>query len=98
MEIGIALPTFTPEPRGETILSFARAAEEGGLDAVWGIDRIVFPVVDLLSTLAAAAGATQRVRLGSNVLLAPTRDPVVLAAQLASIDVLSGGRLTVGIG
>ena len=61
----------------------------------WGPDE---PYFEVLASLAFLAGATERIRLGTSVLIVPYRNPVVTAKQLASIDVLSGGRLTVGIG
>lgn len=98
MQIGLALPTSTPNPQGSRILEFARVADEGGLDSVWVIDRLVFPIVEALTTLAAVAGTTRRVKLGTSVLLGPTRDPALLAAQVASLDVLSDGRMILGLG
>ena len=98
MQLGIALPTSTPNPNRQAILDFARIADQGGLDSVWVIDRVMFPLVEALTTLAAVAGATNTVKLGTSVLLGPTRDPVLLAAQAASIDVLSGGRMLLGLG
>jgi probable F420-dependent oxidoreductase len=55
------------------------------------------PIIDVVATLAFAAGITTRVRLSSSVLVLPYRNPVVLAKELASIDVLSGGRLLLGV-
>src|SRR5215212_5926318 len=98
MQIGIFLPTSTPNPTAQPILDSARIADQGGLDSVWVIDRVVFPLVEAYTTLAAVSAVTSRVTLGTSVLLGPTRDPVLLAAQTASIDVLSGGRMVLGLG
>lgn len=98
MEIGIGLPNTLSNPRASTILDFARAADRGGLHSVWSIDRVVLPMVESLTTLAAAAAVTSRVRLGTGVLLGPTRDPLMLGEQVASIDVLSQGRMLLGLG
>jgi alkanesulfonate monooxygenase SsuD/methylene tetrahydromethanopterin reductase-like flavin-dependent oxidoreductase (luciferase family) len=62
------------------------------------IDSIAFPSYDALSVLAAAAGTTERIGLLANVLIGPARNTVLLAKQAASIDRLSGGRLTLGVG
>jgi alkanesulfonate monooxygenase SsuD/methylene tetrahydromethanopterin reductase-like flavin-dependent oxidoreductase (luciferase family) len=62
------------------------------------IDSIAFPSYDAPSVLAAAAGATERTGLLANVLVGPARNPLLLAKQAASIDRLSGGRLTLGFG
>ncbi|MSQ27048.1 MAG: LLM class flavin-dependent oxidoreductase [Dehalococcoidia bacterium] len=98
MEIGLALPTSTPNPRGDRLLEFARIADQGGLDSVWSIDRLVFPTAEALVTLAAAGAVTTRVKLGTDVLISTTREPVQLAAQVATIDTLSNGRMLLGVG
>jgi len=61
------------------------------------IGRIAYPTYEELVTLAAVAGATERVRLLSTTLIAPLRDPILLAKQAASLDRLSGGRLVLGL-
>jgi probable F420-dependent oxidoreductase len=80
------------------MLRFARQAEEAGLDSVWCLDRLVFNNHDPLLSLAAAAAITRRVRLGTSVLLATLRPPALLAKMVATLDQLSGGRMTLGIG
>jgi probable F420-dependent oxidoreductase len=74
------------------------AHEQGVGGQVRFADRTTSPTSDLLTTLAFLAAVTQRVRLGTGVLVVPLRDPVVCAKMLGSIDVLSGGRLQIGIG
>jgi alkanesulfonate monooxygenase SsuD/methylene tetrahydromethanopterin reductase-like flavin-dependent oxidoreductase (luciferase family) len=98
MRIGIGLPNPIPGTPGELLLQWARSAEEAGFSSLATIDRIVYPSYESLITLAAAAGVTQRVGLVTNVLLGPTRNPVLLAKEAASVDQLSGGRLTLGLG
>jgi alkanesulfonate monooxygenase SsuD/methylene tetrahydromethanopterin reductase-like flavin-dependent oxidoreductase (luciferase family) len=97
MEIGIGLPN-TLAIKGTAIVDWARRAEERGFRCLATIDRIVYPTYDSLTTLAAAAGATSRIGLFTDVLLAPLYRPVLLAKATASLDAISGGRLTLGLG
>lgn len=99
MNIGIGLPAAVPGVDGASIAIWAREAEEAGFASVGVIDRLVYDNLEPLTTLGAAAAATTRVELLTTVLNAGWRaNPVLLAKQLASVDVLSGSRLTAGIG
>lgn len=81
------------------IYQLAERAEESGFDSVWVGDSLTArPRVEALATLAAIGARTRRVGLGTSILLAALRQPVMLAYQLASIDWLSGGRIVLGIG
>lgn len=93
----------------DTLVRRARLAEEAGFDALWVGDHIALPVsedgdpagqprLEAVVTLAYLAAATTRIGLGFGVIVLPQRQPVLLAKQLTSIDVLAKGRLTVGIG
>lgn len=97
MRIGIGLPNPVPGVAGTTLVQWATRAEERGFSALATIDRIAYPSYDSLATLAAAAGATARIGLMTNILLAPVYNPVHLAKTAASIDQLSAGRLTLGL-
>jgi alkanesulfonate monooxygenase SsuD/methylene tetrahydromethanopterin reductase-like flavin-dependent oxidoreductase (luciferase family) len=70
-------------------------SEAGGVDSIWQTDRIVSrqPFLESMTTMAALAGRTRRMRFGMNVVSLTFRDPVLLAKQCATIDVLSDGRL-----
>jgi probable F420-dependent oxidoreductase len=74
--------------------------EAGGVDSIWQTDRIVSrqPFLESMTTMAALAGRTRRIRFGMNVVSLAFRDPVLLAKQCATIDVLSEGRLLPAFG
>jgi probable F420-dependent oxidoreductase len=101
-------PCATPS----TAASVARAAESAGFESLWTGEHIVLPepqvppspvpadtpFIDSAVALAFVAAHTSRVRLGTGIIILPQRNPVVLAKELASVDVLSNGRLIFGIG
>ena len=104
-QIGILLPTrallLRPEaPRNlESILTLGRSLEEAGYGGIWvGDSLLASPRPEVIVTLAALAARTRKIRLGSGILIASLRHPVHMAHQLATVDLISGGRLTVGIG
>jgi alkanesulfonate monooxygenase SsuD/methylene tetrahydromethanopterin reductase-like flavin-dependent oxidoreductase (luciferase family) len=98
MQIAIGLPSRVPAASGELMLEWATRAERGPFSSVVVTDRVVSQSLEPLSVLALAAGATRRIRLMTSVVIGPTRETTLLARQAATIDVISGGRLTLGIG
>ncbi|HMA36520.1 MAG TPA: LLM class flavin-dependent oxidoreductase [Chloroflexia bacterium] len=98
MQIGIGLPGTIPGTPGRLIVDWATKAEALGFSSLATIDRIAYPNYESLVVLAAAGAVTTRIGLMTNVLLGPTRNPVLLAKQAASVDQISGGRLTLGVG
>lgn len=74
--------------------------EAGGIDSIWQTDRLVSrqPILECMATMGALAGRTRRLRFGMNVVSLALRDPVLLAKQCATIDVLSEGRLLPAFG
>jgi alkanesulfonate monooxygenase SsuD/methylene tetrahydromethanopterin reductase-like flavin-dependent oxidoreductase (luciferase family) len=105
VKLGILLPTRGLLLRGEQppnidrIIALAETVEQGGLDGVWVGDSLVAkPRMEPLAVLAALAARTSRVRLGTAVLLPALRHPVLLAQTLATVELISGGRLIIGAG
>ena len=103
---GLAMRNFTtwPElPDPQALIDYAVTAEALGFDSVWVWDHIFlgvdppFPVIDLLTLLSAVAARTSRIKLGTGVLVLPLRNPVVLAKELSSLDLIAGGRLLLGM-
>jgi len=90
----------------------ARAAEDAGFESVWTGEHVIlpdpqappspvpadYPMLDPAVALAFVAAHTTKIRLGTGIIILPQRNPVVLAKELASTDVLSNGRLIFGIG
>jgi alkanesulfonate monooxygenase SsuD/methylene tetrahydromethanopterin reductase-like flavin-dependent oxidoreductase (luciferase family) len=98
MDVGIGLPTTIPGVRGEEVLAWARRADEAGFSSLGTIDRVAYPNFESLVALAAAAAVTERVRLLTDILIAPLRtNTALLAKQAATIQKLSGGRLDLGL-
>ena len=105
VKLGILLPTRglllgeeIPQS-ADRVLDLARKAEDSGLDSVWvGDSLIAKPRLEPLSTLAAVAAVTKRVRLGTAVLLAALRHPVLLAQTMGTVDLISQGRLVIAAG
>ncbi len=98
MNIGIMFPLTIPDNNGSHLLDWARQADAGPFSSLGINDRVVYQNVDSLTMLASAAAVTSRIRLMTNVIVAPLRSASLLAKQSASVDLLSGGRLTLGLG
>ena len=104
--VGIAMQNFTaapemPDPTG--LIDYAVRMEELGYESVWVWDHVLlgvdpyFPILDSLTVLTAVAARTTEIRIGTGILVLPSRNPVVLAKQLSSLDQISNGRLTLGM-
>ncbi len=109
MDIGFALPVSGAWATPGNVVEVARRAEELGYASLWTFSRLLVPeaarlppvyasVLDPVVTLASAAAVTERVRLGTAIVNMPFQPPVVLAGQLATLDVLSAGRVDAGLG
>ncbi|MCH8826823.1 MAG: LLM class flavin-dependent oxidoreductase [Chloroflexi bacterium] len=109
MKLGITIPNNWGLEDPQDVLNIAVKAEELGFDSVW-VNHHVFnagyiyerlghkPYYDALTTLTYAGAMTKRVRLGTTILVLPYLNPIVLAKELATLDVYSGGRVIVGVG
>ena len=101
VKVGIQLNAVNnPLGSADRFWSIVDQCESLGFDSLWLSERASGPVPDSLSALAAIAGRTRKLKFGSSVLVVPAYNPVLLAKALATIDVLSGGRVlpAVGIG
>ena len=103
---GIAVPNFTayPEmPDIKALVEYGVRMEQMGFDSLWVWDHILlgvepnFPIIESLTLLTAIAARTKKVKLGTGILVLPMRNPVILAKQLACMDLLSDGRLLMGM-
>ncbi len=98
MDIGVGLPSVIRGVPGETVLEWAREADQAGFSSLATLDRLVYDNYDSLTTLAAAAAVTERAKLMTSILISPLySNTALLAKQAATIDRLSGGRLVLGV-
>jgi probable F420-dependent oxidoreductase len=97
--IGLGLMEF-PFAGAADYWRWVDLCEAGGIDSLWQTDRLVSrqPILECMAAMAALAGRTRRLRFGMNVVSLALRDPVLLAKQCATIDVLSEGRLLPAFG
>lgn len=99
MDVAIGLPNAVPGTTGGQLVEWARRADARGFSSLGTIDRIVYENYEPLTALAAAAAVTERIGLCTSVLLGPLRlNAVELAKEALSLQALSGGRFTLGIG
>ncbi len=98
MKIGMTLPLMEPGVNGDVLERWARAVDEGPYSALCFGERMAFDNPEVIALAGACSAWTSRVRLVTTVIIAQLHDPVVLAKSLATIDLLSRGRLTVGLG
>jgi probable F420-dependent oxidoreductase len=111
-KLGLFNINMGPQTRPDGLARAARAAEEAGFESVWAGEHVILPdpqvppspmapqdpALDPFVALTYAAAVTTTIRLATGIVILPQRNPVVLAKQIASLDVLSGGRFTLGVG
>ncbi|MFC4540337.1 LLM class flavin-dependent oxidoreductase [Halosolutus amylolyticus] len=107
MKIGISFPSFARDEFAvppERLKQFAQTVEENGFGGLWMPEHLVRPptyktsFMDPLTTVAEMAGATERLPLGTGILILPLRNPVLLAKRVATVQYLSSCRVTLGVG
>lgn len=112
MKVGVCSANSGPYTTREMLLSLSRLAESVGIESIWVSEHLVLadprrapspmdpedPILDPVTSLAFLAGRTHSVRLGTGIIVLPLRNPLILAKELATLDVLSGGRLIFGVG
>ncbi len=98
MQVGMTMPVMEPDLDAGLLEEWARGIEAGPFSSLCFGERIAFDNPETLTLLGAVAAWTSRVRLVTTVVVPQLHDPVMLAKALATADVISGGRLTVGVG
>ena len=96
--IGLAWVNPAPLTKPEHVVHFATSCEAMGCHSMWTIDRVAYDNLEPLTILAAAAGATQKIRLGTSVLLGNLRHASHVAKIVSTLDFISNGRVTLGLG
>lgn len=98
MQVGMNLPVMVPGLTRDLVREWCRRVDAGPWSSIAAGERITFPNPEIMVTLTAAAAWTERVRVGFHVLVPPMHSAVLLAKQVATLDVLSGGRVCLGVG
>ena len=98
VRVGIGLGTLSGAANPERFNAIVDRCESLGFDSLWMSERIGAETPDPMIALAIAAGRTTRMKLGTSVLILPGRNPVILAKEMATLDVLSGGRFLPAVG
>ena len=112
LKFGLFSMTTGPCSYPDGAARVARAAEAAGFESLWGGEHVVLPdpqappsplgpgdrIVDPIVALTFLAAHTSRIRLGTGIIILPQRNPLVLAKELATLDVMSNGRLIFGVG
>lgn len=98
MKVGLNIPVMVPGLDRHAILEWARRIDAGPFSSLCAGERINFPNPEILVTLSAAAAVTERVKIVPTVFVVPLHPPVLLAKRIATLDVISAGRVVLGVG
>jgi len=98
VKVGIGLPNTIPGASGALLVEWARRADAGPFSTAAVLDRLVYDSIEPFAALSAAAAVTSRVGLATNIAIGPLRGTAMLAKQAMSVDALSDGRFTLGLG
>ena len=107
VHLGVILPNFGEHATPDAVRAVAAAAEEAGFDSVWATEHIIVGreavdpygrVLDPLCTLSWLAGVTERIGLGTSIVLVPLHHPIRLAKEVATLQELAGARFRLGVG
>jgi len=105
MKFGVCLPNYGKSVARNALADSARLAENLGFDSIWTTDHTLVPkkyenpygnILDSLMSLAYVGAVTEKIHLGTSVLVLPVRNPIIVAKQAATVDYLTGGRLILG--
>ena len=106
MDVGLAIKNFVgpaETPDVDALIAYAERAEALGFESLWAWDHVIlgvepsFPILDSVGILTAIAARTRSIRLGTGVMVLPLRNPTVAAKALSTLDVISKGRLILGV-
>lgn len=98
MQIGMNLPVMVPGLGRDAVFEWSRRIDAGPFSSLAAGERITFPNPEIMVTLSTAAAITERVGITFSVLVLPMHNPVRIAKQVSTLDVLSNGRVTLGVG
>ncbi|MDG6954549.1 MAG: LLM class F420-dependent oxidoreductase [Nitrososphaerota archaeon] len=107
MKFGYILPNYGDKVTAQELLEISAVCEEEGFDSVWATDHVIMPrelrepygqLLEPLTTLSFIAARCDRLKVGTSILVLPQRNPILVAKQAAALDVLSKGRLILGLG
>jgi alkanesulfonate monooxygenase SsuD/methylene tetrahydromethanopterin reductase-like flavin-dependent oxidoreductase (luciferase family) len=98
MRLGMNLPVMVPGLDRDRILEWSRRIDRGPYASLAAGERVTFPNPEILVTLSAAAAVTERVRIAATVLVLPLHATALVAKRIATLDVVSGGRVVLGVG